>query len=155
LVNLFATNTRNQIQNYSKYEKSNWCIFYAVIFLFSFSCNKNEIAKVDKKCGDVSAKFITTWCGYPIAVIEILSDKSLGEDWSWYGKTHHNAVLAVLDSALSKDKKDWSSVIGSSDSVFHFNYDALKEFGTCKICCPPTNTILITSLASSPCPTNN
>ena len=129
-------------------------IFPAIIFLLAFSCDKNETVKIDDKCGDNTAKFIKNWCVDGIAVIEILSNKSIGEAWTWYGKTYDHAVLAKLDSTLSKANEDWRRVIGSSDSVFYFNY-VLEQIVTCKVCCAPTQEISITSFASRPCPATN
>jgi hypothetical protein len=131
-------------------------IFPAIIFLVGFSCDKNEPVKTDDKCGENTAKFIRNWCALDdLAVIEILSNKSLGEDWNGIlGKTYHHAVLAVLDSTLSKANDDWSKVMNPSDSVFYFNYVS-EQFETCKMCCPPTQTIIITSFASRPCPATN
>lgn len=130
-------------------------IFSAIIFLFGFSCDKNEIVETDDTCGENAAKFIKNWCVDDLAAIEILSNNSMGEEWTRYGKTFRHAVLAVLDSTLSKANEDWSSVIGSSDSVFYFNYVSDQIENDCKLCCPPAQTIIITSLASRPCPTTN
>lgn len=132
-------------------------IFPAIIFLLGFSCDKNETVKTDDKCGEITAKFIRNWCAFDYAaVIDILSDKSMGEDWNGIlGKTYHHAVLALLDSTLIiKANEDWRRVMGSSDSVFYFNY-VLEQFETCKMCCPPAQTIIITSLASRPCTSGN
>jgi hypothetical protein len=127
-------------------------IFPAIICLLGFSCDKNEPVKTDDKCGENTAKLVWNFCNG--AALEILSDKSIGEEWTRGGKTYHHAVVAVLDSTLSKANEDWSGVIGSSDSVFYFNY-VLEQFLICKVCCPPTQTIVITSFASSPCPATN
>lgn len=130
-------------------------ILPAIIFLVAFSCNKSEPVKTVDKCGNLTAKFIRNWCSLNGAVIEILSDKSMGEDWTGYGKTFHHTVLAVLDSALSKANEDWSKAMNPSDSVFYFNYVSVQYEYLCKACCPPTQTIIITSFASHPCPTTN
>ncbi len=132
-------------------------IFLVVIFMLGFSCDNNETVKTeittDDKCGDNSAKFIKNWCVDDLVVIEILTDKSMGEDWtSSDGKTYHHTVLAVIDSTLSKPNEIWNRVKGSSDSVFYFNFVS-KQFDVgCKLCCPPTKTISITFVASRPCP---
>ena len=132
-------------------------IFPAVIFLLAFSCEKNEpIKKTDDKCGESTAKLVRIWCSSNSAVIEILSDKSIGEDWfGILGKTHHHAVLALLDSTLSKANEDWSKAMNQSDSVFYFNYVLKQIEYPCKVCCPPITNILITSFAPHPCSTNN
>jgi hypothetical protein len=131
-------------------------IFAAIIFLLGISCDKNETVKTDDTCGDNTAKLVWNWCGGgDWAVIEILSNKSIGEDWAWGLKTYHNAVLAKLDSTLIKANEDWSRVIGSSDSVFYFNYVLEQIDNQCKACCPPTQEISITSFASRPCPATN
>lgn len=131
-------------------------IFPVAIFMLGFSCDNNETVKTeittDDKCGDNSAKFIRNWCSSNGALIDLLSDKSMGEDWMGYGKTYHHTVLAVLDSTLSKANEDWSKVMNPSDSVFYFNYVSVQYEYLCKMCCPPTQTIIITSLASRPCP---
>ncbi|MBI1767410.1 MAG: hypothetical protein HY015_07595 [Bacteroidetes bacterium] len=127
-------------------------IFPAIVFLLAFSCGKNETVKTDNKCGHTTAKLVWNFCSG--AAIEILSDKSIGEEWTRGGKTYHHAVVAALDSTLSKANEDWSRVIGSSDSVFYFNY-VLEQFLICKVCCPPTQTIIITSFASRPCASGN
>ena len=134
-------------------------IFPAIIFLLAFSCDKNETVKPDDKCGDNTAKFIRNWRASPGAVIDILSDTSMGEDWfgGIPGKTYHHAVLALLDSTLSKANEDWSKAMNPSDSVFYFNY-VLANINAgllCKMCCPPKQIIIITSFASRPCPATN
>jgi len=131
-------------------------MFPAILLLLGFSCDKSEPRKTDDKCGDNTAKFIKKWCPDDIVVVEILFNESMGEDWtSSYGKTYHHAVLAKLESTLLGANGDWSRVIGSSDSVFYFNYVLEQgDYGlACKVCCPPTKNILITSLASRQCPT--
>ncbi|MBX2901173.1 MAG: hypothetical protein KF775_16075 [Cyclobacteriaceae bacterium] len=134
-------------------------IFPAAIFLFSFSCDNNESVKKDDKCGEGTAKYIRNWCASNnAAVIELLSDKTIGEDWfGILGKTYHHTVLALLDSTLSKANTDWNGIMNPSDSIFYFNYE-LTNINTdllCKMCCPPKQTITITSFASGPCHTGN
>jgi hypothetical protein len=125
------------------------------IFLLGFSCEKNEPVKIDDKCGENSAKFIRVWCVDSWAVINILSNEGIGEDWIGYGKTYKNAVLARLDSSILKGNNNWSKVIGSSDSIFYFNYVSEEIENQCKVCCAPTQTISITSFGSRPCPMKN
>lgn len=129
------------------------CIFTAIICLLGYSCDingGNTEVKTDDRCGIKAAKYIKLWCEDDLAVIQILSNKGMGEDWTWYGKTYNNAVLAKLDTTLAKSSEDWSK---DSDSLFYFNYVLPQiDYGlTCKVCCPPTINILITSLASHPC----
>lgn len=128
-------------------------VFPAIIFLFAFSCDKNEpLKRTDDKCGEFTGKLVWNFCNG--AAIEILSNKSIGEEWTRSGKTYRHAVVAALDSTLTKANEDWSKVIASSDSIFYF--DAVsRNFLICKVCCPPSQTIVITSFASRPCPVVN
>ena len=104
-------------------------IFPTIIFLLGFSCNKSEPVKAVDKCGVGTAKLIRIWCSSNSGVIDILSDKSIGEDWfGILGKTYHHAVLALLDSTLSKANNDWSKVMNPSDSVFYFNYELTQIY---------------------------
>ncbi len=128
-----------------------------VIIFLGFSCDKNEsVVKVDGRCGSTKAKFIRNWCASDYgAVIDILSNDSLGEDWSEIpGKTYHHAVLVGINSTLSKDDGFIGKVMNPSDSIFYFDYQ-LMELNACKMCCAPRQEMLITLLASHPCSTNN
>ncbi|MFM7852689.1 MAG: hypothetical protein ACKO96_12440 [Flammeovirgaceae bacterium] len=128
----------------------------AVFFLLAFSCEKNDpVKKADDKCGKDSARFIRNWCVDRIAIVEVLSQENIGEKWTWNGKNYQHAVLAILDSTLLITDKDWGKVTSSVDSVFYFNYTPLEQIVTCKMCCPPTRNISITSFASFPCQGNN
>lgn len=136
------------MKNLTKY------IILAVIIILGFSCDKNEsVVLIDGKCGNTKAKFIRNWCASDNGgLVEILSNNNIGEDWvDGTGKTYHHAVnAAILDSTLLKNNVTILKVMNQSDSIFYLNY-YIGEFMDCKMCCPPTQKILITSLASKAC----
>lgn len=124
-----------------------------ILVLFAFSCDNNENLN-NEKCAQ--AKLIQQWCPDPsnLAVINIISNISIGEDWTKDGKMYQNALLAQFDNSLLNSNKNLSELIGSSDSTFYFTYTTQTQdpLNMCYICCPPSKTILITSLSSTPCP---
>ncbi|MFM7858306.1 MAG: hypothetical protein ACKO96_41910 [Flammeovirgaceae bacterium] len=129
----------------------------AVFFLLAFSCEKKDpIKKADDRCGELVGKFVWNWCT-EFGAIEVLSDKSIGNDWACGKKKYSNVVLAKLDSTLLNRNEDWSKVIGSPDSVIYFNYLPNQfDYGlVCKVLGGPTKTISITSFGSRLCTSNS
>ena len=148
LANLVCLKNTNKIKNM---KNLTIYLFPAIIGLFAFSCDKSENLS-NGKCAQ--AKLIQHWCPDPtnLGVIKILSDVNMGIEWTSGQKIYQNVVLAQLDSTLLKNGKDWSVIIESSDSTFYFTYELEKHpFLVCKICCPPSKAIIISSFSSSPC----
>jgi hypothetical protein len=120
--------------------------------LLGFSCENENFDHT--KCAQV--KLIQQWCSDPsqLAVIEILSDLNIGEEWTKGLTTYENVVLAQLDSSLIKNGVDWSSVANSAESIFYLEYTtSIRDpLNMCYVCCPPNKVISITSVSSTPCP---
>jgi hypothetical protein len=121
----------------------------AMLSLIGLGCEKDN----DLGAGPCAkGKLIQQWCSAAtdLGVVQILSESSIGEEWTKNGKTYQNVLLAQIDEKLLKDFNELST---SSDSTFYFSYTIKENQDVlmCYVCCAPSKTIFINAISQFPC----
>lgn len=96
----------------------------------------------------VRGKFVGYYCEG--IVIKILDNNDIGTDWigMFDSKTYENSVVASIDSLLTKNLSNHSSLF-PADSIFYFDY---KHGGYPRIqynICDPSAYITITNISET------
>ncbi|MEK6783028.1 MAG: hypothetical protein AABY93_15115 [Bacteroidota bacterium] len=134
-------------------------LYFAAILTLSFSCD-NNIEVVNDGC--LQGKFIKGWCEADHGIVQVLSNFQIGQEWTHrYQKFEGDTIITQTkyDNAVFVELEgiSWSSVLGSPDSTFYFNYSfkSEKTSPACSLCCAPLKFIFITSVLSKPCAPNS
>lgn len=118
-----------------------------IIGLFAFSCVDQDL-----KSDCVHGRYIGNYCGG--AVVQILSDHSIGRDWNnpfttiFGPETYVNAVVASIDTLFARGM---DPNFLTPNAEFYFKYRdggyPRREFSNCE----PSAFITITYISENPC----